>query len=721
MSKCNSNINKNKNNQSFLFKSVILILLFIIMGAGIVTLYTLSRYITNKTESSSAELAGWSFKVTGSGGQSIDNIDFATTRTDNNTSVVSNCIAPGTNGKIDLSVDTRGSEVQIRYDLALIAENCPTNLKFYSDSNYTKQMKTTRTGTGAEGDPKVATVTKIKFIEKNKQGVYDETIYWKWDYESNPGVDISEDDFIDTEDMDKIVTASLSITGYEVPDESVVPDVFVETGGDLFDTIQEAIDAVPDNSETPVRVRIFQDISESFTIPVNKNVWLDMQTNTVSNNGANPVIELYGKLTINNGTITSSAGQGAINVKSTGELTMESGKIMATGSRQAIYIDGGKVTISGDSYLSSTTQERATVQNQSNGKLTITGGKIVSTRNAAVQNAGTMTIGTHDGEIHINTIILQGGTYGVNSSSNFSFYDGIAKGVERAFSSETKITSKEDGYDLLADTEVIDGKTYKTAYLSSGAGSGVAEYGGAEYSSVESAISDVPANTEATIYILKDASVELKIQSNKKIKLDLQNHILERGGTSSTIENFGTLEIVNGTVSAASGNFATIDNKSSGKLKINNATIRSTGTRQAIYNEAGKVEITGNSYITSTATGQKNGDLLERATIQNLGAGEVTIEGGTIIGVNQQAISNEGILTIGIKADGNVSPIAPEIRGKTYGIKATASSTIKYYDGIIKGITGLISGTITEQESNTQIVNGTEQIDTLTYQTMHLE
>ena len=62
-------------------------------------------------------------------------------------------------------------------------------------------------------------------------------------------------------------------------------------------------------------------------------------------------------------------------------------------------------------------------------------------------------------------------------------------------------------------------------------------------------------------------------------------------------------------------------------------------------------------------------------------------------------------MTIGIK-DGIISTTSPIIRGNTYGIEST--KTLKIYDGKIMGITGAISGTVNEIETNSQLVDGTE-------------
>jgi hypothetical protein len=181
------------------------------------------------------------------------------------------------------------------------------------------------------------------------------------------------------------------------------------------------------------------------------------------------------------------------------------------------------------------------------------------------------------------------------------------------------------------------------------------------------------------------------------------------------IENNGTLEITNGNLSSTAL-YGTINNNSGGLLVINGVNI-SGKNRSAIYNDGGSV-IISDGYITSTATGKPTVASLGRAAIQNINGGNVTITGGTIVGETQQAISNEGTLTIGTPSDG-IDTTQPTIIGQTYGV--VTIDTFNYYDGTIKGITDAISGTITNQEQNTQIVVGSDVIDGKTYITNHLE
>ena len=180
------------------------------------------------------------------------------------------------------------------------------------------------------------------------------------------------------------------------------------------------------------------------------------------------------------------------------------------------------------------------------------------------------------------------------------------------------------------------------------------------------------------IKVLKDIKENITIYSNQNIILNLQTHTLKNSNENQAINNSGNLNIINGTITSSAGK-ATIDNNEGAVLRITGSNIISTGTRQAIYNKSrATVEINENSTIISSATGTPDTTTIPRGTIQNLSGGIIKINGGTIIGTNQQAISNEGLLTIGNK-DNNINSSTPIIQGETYGIISTNS--IYFYDG----------------------------------------
>ena len=243
-----------------------------------------------------------------------------------------------------------------------------------------------------------------------------------------------------------------------------------------------------------------------------------------------------------------------------------------------------------------------------------------------------------------------------------------------------------------------------------------AQVNGVDYYTLQEAVNAVPKDgTQTTITLLRDTGDKARIDAGQNILFDLQGNKLINCENGIMIENNGTLEITNGNL-GSTALYGTINNNSGGLLVINGVNI-SGKNRSAIYNDGGSV-IISDGYITSTATGKPTLASLGRAAIQNINGGNVTITGGTIVGETQQAISNEGTLTIGTPSDG-IDTTQPTIIGQTYGV--VTIDTFNYYDGTIKGITDAISGTITNQEQNTQIVVGSDVIDGKTYITNHLE
>ena len=565
----------------------------------------------------------------------------------------------------------------------------------------------------------------------------------------------------------------------------------VRINGVSYDSITQAIsaNAIP-TDDTETIVDVFADFNDNFTISQHMNVIINLRNHTISNNNINAVITNEGQLTVLNGTITSaSKNNGTINNNSTGNLTINNVQVSMTGAggKQALYNDKGIVEIKGNSIFTSVSTIRATVQNLAGGTLRVNGGTIISTGHQGINNAGTMSIGTKDGNVDYDSIMIQGYTYGINSTTVFTFYDGIIKGKSAAFNDRIKVGEKEDGHQVVYGSETIGGVAYETASLlesilvtfnanggtTSEANRGVqngqpvgtlptcnrighifngwftlpeggtqisadtiitnnvtfyaqwtkrnvVEMNGTIYATFNEAITAAPNNTQTTLTLLETTAESFTVGSGKNIVIDLQNYTISNSNSNNAvIKNDGTLELINGTITSNS-NSASIDNNSTGTLLINGTTITATGQKQALYNDGGIVEITGNAYLSSSASGKReNYDNLERGTVQNLPNGTITITDATIIANVQHAISNEGTLILGVKDDGNLSNTSPLVVGKVYGVNSIG--TFNYYDGVIKGISEAILGTVSEMQSNTQIKNDTELINTDTYKTVELE
>ena len=555
-------------------------------------------------------------------------------------------------------------------------------------------------------------------------------------------------------------------------------------GNTYYDTLQEAVDDVP-NTDVETIVILLQNTSETITVDEGQNIVFDFRNNTLSNKGNTAVITNDGTISISNGTILSSAASnGAINNNSKGTITISGGSVIVTGGRQALYNNKGTATITGTAHLESSATARSAVQNVSSGKLYIESGTIISTGTSAVTNAGTLLVGVKDGVVSTTTPLIQGVDMAITSSTTYKVYDGIFKGINNSFNDETKIIEFEPGYGLFPSTEIIDGVTYEVNYLSPSVkvtfdpvggivnptfkniifgnelgpiptpiksghtfngwyddqyggnpvdehlivtsektiyahwtkSSQVALMNGRYYDTLREAIAAAPQNTSTTITMVKDVEEIINVASGKDIILDLNNHTLTNCGNKYVIENYGDLTIQNGSITS-SADVGAVDNRE-GNLTIDNVNIIATGTRQALYIYDGIVEIKGNSYLSSRTSGTPNGSTMERGTVQCLGPGTIIITSGTIVGEIQQAVSNEGTLIIGTK-DGNIDATNPVLIGEVYGLKTTG--TFKYYDGIIKGKTDSINGTITEQEDNSTLIDSTEVISGSTYYTSYLQ
>ena len=547
-----------------------------------------------------------------------------------------------------------------------------------------------------------------------------------------------------------------------------------------FDTLQSAINSITeDNIET--KIELLQNTSELLEINQNKKIIIDLQNHTISNHQSNPIIKNNGTLIIQNGSMTTNAPQGAINNEETGNLKLENLNITATGTKQALYNNGGIAEITGNSTLTSTSNQRPTIQNINNDTLIIKEGTIISYNFSTIINEANMIIGIKDNNPNRNSPSIQGKIYGINSTKNYNFYNGSIKGQESPTNNQSYINDKEERYNIAQTEEIIEERIYKVIFLAEtytvtfDANGGlvnettrnvakqerlctppiatksgyiligwftdpttgtqinedtivndnityyahwvkeaVAEINGVEYNTIQEAINNVSKdNTPTTINLLRNTHENITINANQNITLNLQNYTLANNNENQVVNNRGTLNIINGTI-ISNASKATIDNNENAKLIVS-ANIISTGTRQAIYNLLrGYVEINENANITSSAIGTPDTSTISRGTIQNLRGGTIKINGGTITGLNQQAISNEGLLTIGQK-DGNVNNSTPIIQGETYGV--ISAGTINFYDGTIKGITDSILGNITDNEN--EIINATETINNKIYKTTY--
>ncbi len=583
----------------------------------------------------------------------------------------------------------------------------------------------------------------------------------------------------DEEEVDKLTT----VDDGEVTLYAQWVDKAAKIGNKYYDTLGLAFDDVYSSSPQTTIV-LLKDVNEVIDVPSGVDIILDLNNKTLGNDGNDNIIKNNGTLYIKNGNIYSDApGNGAINNNRTGTLVLDGVHITAIAGKQALYNDKGNATIKGGSVLEATGNIRASVQNVSGGTLRVLDATIISTGFSGLVNAGTLYLGDNDDTIQ-DVPVIRGITYGIDTTTNVNYYDGVIKGIPAAINDDQKLRNVPTGHIPVDDQEDIDGVIYNIKYIGVGAkvtfdpnggstnesirsiivgqaigplptavksghtfdgwftakngGTQIDEYvvinndvtyyahytknhntvdmNGVLYDTLQEAIVDAPNNTPTTITLLQDVFETISIPSTKDIILDLDSHTLTNAGNAAVITNEGNLTIVRGTVRSDTDT-ATI-NHNAGTLNVTGGNVIATGTRGAIYITNGTVNISGTAYVSSQAYGSPTNSALERGAIQCLTGCTLNVTGGTIVGVKQQAISNEGIVNVGT-LDGTVDSTTPIIQGKTYGVKSVG--TFNFYDGILKGQTGTYNGTLSDTEPSSHISNGTEVIDGATYNTAIVE
>ena len=168
-----------------------------------------AKYMARVTGQGTADIAAWSFKVN-ENEEKLQTISLKSTL--NNSSLVNNKMAPGTEGEFQIKLDATGSEVGINYVIKFENESQkPTNLKFTYDGktyNSLKNLQQDLTGTINANDE-----NKVKAI----------TVGWNWKYETgNTAQEIASNDLIDTQDAKQMsnYTFDIIVTGTQVAPQS---------------------------------------------------------------------------------------------------------------------------------------------------------------------------------------------------------------------------------------------------------------------------------------------------------------------------------------------------------------------------------------------------------------------------------------------------------------------------------------------------------------------
>ena len=476
-----------------------------------------------------------------------------------------------------------------------------------------------------------------------------------------------------------------------------------------------------------------------------------------------------GKIYVTGGTITGS--DNAITNTGLGILNIEGGTIKTTYYSSIVIKneENANINMSGGEIVVSAEHQPQGINNTSTGSINITKGRVTAITTSTgdsynaygiYSTAGTMNIGTKDGNINSETPNILGTTNGVYVSTNctLNIYDGIIKGEETAISGN--ITSLEEQSEIVVGEETDeDNNTYETVSLVK-VDLPIASVDVTQYYSLKDAIDNI--NGTGTVQILKNGVIgeTINIPSDKNITIDLNGNTLnmytqfENNGTLNitdtnlsssgiltgykdrVINNNGNLTVSGGTISEVtygiynnnggttnisggtlSNNQYGIYNVSGGTVNITNGTI--TGNTYGTFNYGGDINVSGgningNEYGVYNSTGTTNISNLtitgNTTEVANGGTGTTNILSGNIIS-NTIAVTNtsSGRINIGSQ-DLAVDKENPVIQGEQYGIANTGTGSIAFYDGIVKGKEGSIQGyylyTETGYTAQTNVVDG---------------
>ena len=317
---------------------------------------------------------------------------------------------------------------------------------------------------------------------------------------------------------------------------------------------------------------------------------VEINGGTINSNGS---IVNCGTMTINDGIISIKTSNGKISNSSYGTLTITGGTINSEGqgiensSNNPVTIEGGNITakqkaltinnnilnkVSGG--ILTSTNGTAVYISSGSKKLTITGGTITSETGIGIENTGILTLGKDEGDYPSITVPeINGKTYGVKNTGTFNFYDGTVRGETQAI--DGTVADKPDSY------KVVTNETNTEAHLEiSPEVDKPVILNGNNMDSLEIAMLTLSnfENKVGTIVFRKNITLTetLEIPSDVTVTFVLQGHAITYDGTDATIENNGSLTVVDyqdPTEALNAGDASVIRNTGSGVAIENNGSL----------------------------------------------------------------------------------------------------------------------------------------------------
>ena len=365
-----------------------------------------------------------------------------------------------------------------------------------------------------------------------------------------------------------------------------------------------------------------------------------------------------GIITINGGKIKSDTSYGiqavgynnkqtTINVTS-GEVQGASHGIISTNTNNTVNISGGNIKGLGGSGI------------YSNGTNNITAGRIEG-ETYGVYSYGantTTTIGNDDGTIDIDSPVLKGELYGLNSyEGTLNFYDGIIKGITGRHLGN--ISNIAEHAQIFEDEDIDDRKIYYSEYLIKESQLAINVQTNKTYGNLQTAINE--AKTNQTIKLLENVPLfyDLTVNNNSNLTLDLNGKMISANkqiinNVPFTITNSSEDESIIKTAAAQE----IITNNST--LTIENITIKNNNSSNYVINNT--QNITLNNILVNGISGVQNTNVM-------------TINNSNIV-VSKTAINNTGKLTIN----------SGRYLGENYSIYSNSSRDVDITNVTLEGI-----------------------------------
>ena len=379
------------------------------------------------------------------------------------------------------------------------------------------------------------------------------------------------------------------------------------------------------------------------------------------------------------------------------------------------------------------------------GNVELNNTRLTGKNSYAINNGTNGTVDLDD-----DSVLTSVSSYGLNNSdNNFVLSGGTVYGFRNTGKAEINGTSRIDmtetwgicGVDNSGTLTLSDGEIKTTREVGRYTGvivvykdlvcnTGTLNQTGGLISSIRTSI----VNNNGT-YNLRDGLAE-----SEKGAVATHGTINVYGGTATSnsdnvLSGNGTTNVYGGSVNAPNGTTVSSSNANiyGGELTASDHGVHSLHTTMSGgkitadnigINSAYDTAMSGgeiysvNTGIQTSGLNMSDGLIIssEANGIESTGTGIIT--GGEIIG-ELYGVYNKENLTIG-KNEGEISITVPTIRGGSYGLYITGLST-KFFDGILKGQVDGYYGNITEVPTGATVIDGTETIDGVLYNTDYLD